>query len=302
MTSIPLEELFLIVFVLVDDWYQQKGKLLLRGKAGAKPEFTDSEVITLMLMQDFIPYPSETQYIAYIRANYLALFPRLVDQSQFNRRARNLRLLVERLRQDWIQRKAWHEQHCFLLDTKPVPVLGYKRDKHHSDFLGSANFGRCVSRNLKYFGYKLVTISTLSGIPLFYDLVPANTDERLAAEAVIDHFVFCDIFGDKGFIGLPWQTRIFDQTGNLIWTPRRSNQKLQNSPALNHFLSSKRERIEGVFHEIQDVGRNIERLLAKTVLGLATRVISKMTSHILRRLLLVDFGVNVQTFEVASAS
>jgi len=34
---------------------------------------------------------------------------------------------------------------------------------------------------------------------------------------------------------------------------------------LNRFLSSKRERIEGVFHEIQDqdVGRNIERLLAK---------------------------------------
>jgi hypothetical protein len=40
-----------------------------------------------------------------------------------------------------------------------------------------------------------------------------------------------------------------------------------------------------------DVGRNIERLLTKTVLGLATRVIAKMTSHILRRLLLVDFGV-----------
>jgi len=31
-------------------------------------------------------------------------------------------------------------------------------------------------------------------------------------------------------------------------------------------------------------------------------VIAKMTSHILRRLLLVDFGVNVQTFEVASAA
>jgi len=114
--------------------------------------------------------------------------------------------------------------------------------------------------------------------------------------------VLCDIFGDKGFIGLSWQTRIFDQTGNLIWTPRRTNQKLQNSPSLNRFLSSKRERIEGVFHEIQDVGRNIERLLAKTILGLATRVIAKMTSHILRRLLLVDFGVNVQTFEVASAA
>jgi hypothetical protein len=300
MTSIPLTDLFIIVYVLVDDWYQTKGRLYLQGKPGAKPEFLDSEVMTVMLMQEFIPYPSETQYIAFIRANYLALFPKLVSQSQFNRRARNLRLLVEKLRQYWLQRKAWHDQHCFLLDTKPVPVLSYKRNKQQSDFLGSADYGHCASRNLNYFGYKLVTISTLFGIPICYELVPANTDERQAAEAVIDHFVLCDIFGDKGFIGLAWQTQIFDQTGNLVWTPRRSNQKTQNSPALNRFLSSKRERIEGVFHEIQDVGRNIERLLAKTVLGLATRVIVKMTSHFLRRLLLVDFGVNVQTFAVSS--
>ncbi len=130
----------------------------------------------------------------------------------------------------------------------------------------------------------------------------AYTDERLAAEAVLNHFVLCDIFADKGFIGLQWQTKVFDQTGNLIWTPRRSNQKVQNSPQLNHFLSSKRERIEGVFHEIQNVGRNIERLLAKTVVGLATRMIAKVTSHILRYILWVDFGVNVQTFEVVSPS
>lgn len=94
MTSIPLTDIFTIIFVLVDDWYQTEGCKYLKGKAGKKHEFSDSEVITLMLMQDFIPFPSETQYIGFIRANYLALFPKLIDQSQFNRRARALRLLV----------------------------------------------------------------------------------------------------------------------------------------------------------------------------------------------------------------
>ncbi|MBE0695808.1 MAG: IS982 family transposase [Anaerolineaceae bacterium] len=295
-------DLFTIIFVLVDDWYQKEGVKLLRGKPGAKPEFTDSEVITLMLAQEFIPFPSETQYIGFIRANYLALFPKLVDQSQFNRRARALRLLVEQLRRYWLVQKGWHLHTRYLLDTKPVPVLGYKRNKDRSDFAGSANFGRCASRNLKYFGYKLVTISTLNGIPIVYDLVPANTDERLAAEAVIDYFSFCDIFADKGFLGLKWQTSIFDQTNNLLWTPRRANQKVQNSPDLDRWLSKIRERIEGVFHEIQNTGRNIERFLAKTILGLTTRVIAKMTAHLLRHLLRIDFAVNVQTFEVASAS
>lgn len=302
MTSITMIDLFTIIFVLVDDWYQAEGIKWLKGKAGTKPEFRDSEVITLMLGQEFIPFPGETQYLGFIRANYLALFPKLVDQSQFNRRTRALRLLVEHFRRYWIVQKGWHLHTRFLLDTKPVPVLSYKRDKKQSDFAGNADYGQCASRNLKYFGYKLVTISTLHGIPIVYDLVPANTDERAAAEAVIDHFAFCDIFANKGFLGLKWQTSIFDQTNNLIWTPRRANQKYQNSPGLDRWLSKIRERIEGVFHEIQDTGRNIERLLAKTVLGLITRVIAKMTAHLLRHVLRIDFGVNVQTFEVASAS
>jgi hypothetical protein len=298
MTSISISDILTIIFVLVDDWYQVQGAQLLKGKPGAKPEFSDSEVITLMLAQDFIPYPSETQYIGFIRANYRSLFPKLLDQSQFNRRARSLRLLVEQLRRYWIIQKGWHQQAQFLLDTKPVPVMGYKRSKRHSDFAGSASYGTCASRHLNYFGYKLVTVSTLNGIPVVYELVPANLDERLAAEAVIDYLCFCDIFADKGFLGLEWQTQIFDQTNNLIWTPRRNNQHYQNSPGLDRWLSSVRERIEGVFHEIQDTGRNLERLLAKTVLGFCTRVIMKMTSHVLRRLLYFDFGVNVQTFQL----
>ncbi len=301
MTSITISDLLTIIFVLVDDWYQKEGVKLLQGKAGRKPEFSDSEVMTLMLAQDYIPYPSETQYVEFIRANYDDLFPRLVDQSQFNRRARSLRLLVEKFRQYWIVQKGWNCQSCYLLDTKPVPVLGYKRNKSASDFLGNANYGICASRKLKYFGYKLVTVTTLRGIPVVYDLVPANLDERLAAEAIIDHLSACDLFSDKGFLGLEWQTQIFDQTNNLIWTPRRSNQYVQNARNLDRWLSSVRERIEGVFHEIQDTGRNIERLLAKTIVGLCTRVIAKMTSHLLRHLLLTDFGINVQTFQVNPA-
>ena len=298
MTSITISDLFIIIFVLVDDWYQVEGVKLLQGKPGKKPEFTDSEVMTLMLAHDYIPYPSETQYIEFMRANYLDLFPKLVDQSQFNRRSRSLRLLVEQLRRYWILQKGWNCQTRYLLDTKPVPVMGYKRNKSHSDFFGNANYGFCASRKLKYFGYKLVTVTTLRGIPMVYDLVPANLDERLAAEAIIDHLSCCDLFTDKGFLGLEWQTQIFDQTNNLIWTPRRSNQYVQNTRHLDRWLSSIRERIEGVFHEIQDTGRNIAHLLAKTITGLCTRVVAEVTSHLLRYLLLIDFGVNVQTFEV----
>ena len=92
--------------------------------------------MTVLLAMDYFPFPGETQFLGFIRANYLALFPKLLDQSQFNRRARSLRLLVEELRKHWaiMLGVTFHTQ--FLLDTKPVPVMGYKRGKRHSDFAG----------------------------------------------------------------------------------------------------------------------------------------------------------------------
>ena len=162
-----------------------------------------------MLAQDYIPYPGENQFIGYIKANYSDLFPDLITQSQFNRRARNLRLLVEEMRRHWLQELGLLSQVDLLLDTKPVPVMGYKRSKRCSDFAGSADYGVCASRNLKYYGYKLVSLCTLDGIPIVYELVSANTDERLAAESVLYALRSCHIYADKGFIGEDWQKRIF---------------------------------------------------------------------------------------------
>ena len=296
MQSISIAELLLVIYVVVDDWYQIQGQILLKGKTGRKPEFTDSEVVTLMLAQDYIPYPGENQFIGYMQANYPDLFPDLITQSQFNRRARNLRLLVEAMRRDWLQELGLLTQVDLLLDTKPVPVMGYKRSKRRSDFAGSADYGHCASRNMKYYGYKLVSLCTLEGIPVVYELVPANTDERLAAESVLYALRGCRIYADKGFIGEDWQERIFRHTRNRIYTAKRANQAEQNPVSFDRWLNSIRERIEGVFNEIQNTGRNIERLLAKTVVGLATRVIAKMTSHLLKFILRTSYGIDVQTF------
>ncbi|MCB0046476.1 MAG: hypothetical protein KDD92_13695 [Caldilineaceae bacterium] len=140
MSSISFEELATIIFILVDDWYQIEGVKHLQGKVGRKPVFSDSEVITLLLLMDYLPFPGENQCLGLIRANYLALFPKLVDQSQFNRRVRNLRFLVEEMRRSYLGQLGYLQQTTYLLDTKPVPVVGYKRSKRHSEFADCANW------------------------------------------------------------------------------------------------------------------------------------------------------------------
>ena len=107
-----------------------------------------------------------------MRANYRALFPHLPGQSQFNRRARRLWPWVEALRRHWAEDLGATRASLYLLDTKPLPVVGYKRDKGRSDFAASADYGVCASRNLKYFGYKLVLLCTPAGVPAAYELVP----------------------------------------------------------------------------------------------------------------------------------
>jgi hypothetical protein len=82
MHSIDFPTLLTIMYVLVDDWYKENAPRLLQGKVGAKPVFSDSELITLMLAIAFLSFESETQFLAFMRANYLQLFPRLCDQSQ----------------------------------------------------------------------------------------------------------------------------------------------------------------------------------------------------------------------------
>ncbi|MEM6282801.1 MAG: IS982 family transposase [Chloroflexota bacterium] len=240
MTSINIETLLTIIYVLVDDWYQDKGRQLLKGKAGRKPRFSDSEVMTLMIAEDYIPYPGETQYLGYIRANHADLFPELLDQSQFNRRARGLRYVVEALRRDWLMELGVEQQTTYLIDTKPIPVVGYKRSKSRSHFRGSADFGHCASRKMTSFGYKLVMVTTLDGIPVVYDLVSANTDERKAAEAVVDRIANAKLIGDKGFLGAEWQEQVHHQTRNTFITPKHKNQKVQHPDGFEVLLNSVR--------------------------------------------------------------
>jgi Transposase DDE domain len=310
MNSIDLESLMITVFVLVDDWYQTEGITLKALSPGAKPEMSDSEIMTLALMMDYLPFPGETQFIGFIRANYQAWFPNLLTQSQFNRRFRQLEPMLERLRRKWVWQLGGENATSFVIDTKPIPVMGYRRSKRRSDFDGSANYGYCAARKMKYFGYKLVMLSTLKGLPIAYELVSANTDERKAVEGVLEAVRHCDIYGDKGFIGQDWrreasplgQEVIASSTGNQIWTIHRENQQHQHSSDLKRLISKVRQRIEGVFHEIQNTGRNPERLLNKTVVGFTTHMAAKITSHTLRLLLRLQFGIDVQTFQSTTPS
>jgi hypothetical protein len=63
---------------------------------------------------------------------------------------------------------------------------------------------------------KLVLLCSLQGDSVYYDLGPANTDERDAAEQVFQRCQHLDILADKGFISDSWQAQQTQQ-GIYVW-------------------------------------------------------------------------------------
>ena len=88
--NMPTETFLTALYTIIDDWYQQHAPKLLTGRADKKPLFCASEALTLAVAQHWLGIAREREFLRFIRNNYLPLFPRLVDQSQFNRRMRAL--------------------------------------------------------------------------------------------------------------------------------------------------------------------------------------------------------------------
>lgn len=266
---------------------------------GAKPVFSDSEILTLNLAMDYFEFTSEVRYLHFVKANYLHLFPKLIVQSQYNRRSRRLRLLLNKFRGFLLKQLDIHFENYFIIDSTPVITVGYKRDKSRSNFLGSANYGVCKARNLKYFGYKLIMLTDLFGLPYSFELVPANTDERLAADEILDTLPnhICYVIGDKGFISKEWQS-LYAEQGIYIWTSKRENQKNQNPEWFENLWKGLRERVEGAFDVLKEGGRSVEKALARTIEGLSTRVIGKITTITLRRYLKRFFQINTLDYTI----
>jgi hypothetical protein len=299
---IGTEILIITIYFIVNNWYLTEGYKYLTGKPGRKPEFTDSEMITFIILKEFLQFRSERTFLGFMHGDYLEMFPDMVDQGQFNRRSRALRLVIDKFRSHLADSFGAQLASLYVLDTEPVPVVGYKRPKNRSEFLGSAEYGYCKSKELHYWGYKLVMLITADGIPAAFELVPANTDERDAAEEVLYATNPGSIaLGDKGFIDEERQEAWEKRYGVSVYTFKRKNQHKQNPPAIQQLLIENREQIETAFSSMDRV-EGLENQGAKTVLGLATRTIAKIAAYTFRKYLLRFYGIDVLTFQTVKIS
>src|SRR2546421_12883963 len=154
------------LFTIVDD--TMKGSPMIQQtleRPGPAPHLCDSEVITLAIYQELIGEPREDHFFRLHQEPLRSYFPGLNERSRYNRRKRDLWSVILAVRISLqVVLDALELEETAIIDSAPVPCLGYKRGKHATDFAGTAEYGVCSSKAMKYFGLKLHSVVSLTGV------------------------------------------------------------------------------------------------------------------------------------------
>ena len=182
-----LDTFLTTVYCLVDDLYRTQMLPHKPRRRGHRPEVADSEVLTLGLLAQWRLDRSERALLRYAAQHWQAYFPRLLSQSAFHRRLRDLAGVLCRLGPAIaaevavrLEAPASYE----VLDGVPVPLMRRCRGRRHRCFGPEAAIGRGGADKGWYYGVELLAAIQPSGCLSGFVYGPADTEERWLADAL----------------------------------------------------------------------------------------------------------------------
>src|SRR6056297_2334606 len=84
-------------------------------KKGKKAHFSDLEVISLAITSEALSITSENLLFKKIKSDYHEQFPNIIDRSQFNRRRRHLKPLIQKVQTSIASQLTFGED-TFIID------------------------------------------------------------------------------------------------------------------------------------------------------------------------------------------
>ena len=270
------------LFTIVDD--VMKGSAVIQDalqRPGPAPRLTDSELVTIALYQELIGEPREDHFFRLHQASLLPFFPGLNERSRYNRRKRDLWSVILAVR---ISLQIVLDAHQFeemaVVDSAPVPCVGYKRSKASSDFAGRADYGVCSSKAMKYFGCKFHSVVSLSGVIMGFVVTPASPYDNQVLVELLDscsHHL-TSLLGDGAFNDAVLQSYLEQYRGLQLLAPTKVNQPAKRSQQAQRQLNRLRLICETVNAQLQEQ-LHLSKHYAKSTWGLVTRIAAKVTAH-----------------------
>jgi hypothetical protein len=260
-----LDALLTALYVLTDDF------LPARRGPGRRPTLNDAEVICLAVAQVLLDCPSERRFLRLARHRLGHLFPLLLGQSGYNKRVRALAPQIA-LALGYLARcsPSWCDN-LRLLDSTPVPCAASRETVKRSEFAGHASYGYCRSHSRYFWGFRLMLLCAPDGMPIAFDLFPANLPERDAAAEILRRVELdgYTIIADKGFAGADFEQLVTDLGARLLRPDRKDETRRHGS------LAPVRQWIESVIDTLKGQ-LSLEDHGAHTIPGLAVRVAQRL--------------------------
>jgi Transposase DDE domain len=271
-----------IIFTMIDDAMKASPTIQhALHRPGRPPHLTDSEVVTIAIYQELIGEPREDHFFRLHAPSLREYFPGLNERSRYNRRKRDLWSVIMAVRLSLsLVLDALQDADIGVVDSAPMPCMGRKRDKRHSDFVGVADYGLCCAKSMKYFGCKLHTLVSLTGVIMGFLLTSASPYDNQPLLELVDrtphHLQY--LLGDGAYNDQPLQAYLACFRSLLLLAPVKSNQPKKRTEAEQKQLNSLRLIVETVNAQLQEQF-HLSKHYAKSVWGLVTRTASKLTAH-----------------------
>jgi hypothetical protein len=270
-----IEEFIIAVFVTIDAHLEALLKRYPPRSRGFAPGLSDSEVLTLEIVGEFLGYHSDTGIWRYFRRHWSAWFPALGERSTFTRQAAHLWRYKQLLHQHLLQELAAQQGDLYRVDGFPMPVCGFKRAPQAKVFKGLASFGSSATKLGTFYGFRGHLLINAQGVILGLEVTPAHVDERdVVPELVVGLQGL--LLGDKGYIRSSLTTELKEQKLTLL-TPLRKNMD-NYTPLFNRTVSRHRQLVETVIGHLCH-WFDIERILARDLWHLTSRLARKILAH-----------------------
>ena len=258
-----LEALVVAAYVFADEYPVPAGP-------GRPAKVSDAELIALAVAQAAIGFSSDRQFLGAIGRMLPGWFPHLPDQSQYNRRLRQLVGLMSQVQQRLAHWLDWGGAR--LCDGTLIGVANYPGCAQRSEFAGFARYGFAKSSHRFVWGVRLVLLTDGRGLPLGYTVVPANEKEYEPLAELLTGTPAEIVIADKGLWGRDYKQRLA-AAGTTLLTPNKT--RTAANLGRERALASTRLVIESVFANLKEPMR-LERHLARTPAGLAVRIAQRM--------------------------
>jgi len=245
---------------------------------GGRPEVTDAELVCIAVAQVLLRFDDERHWLRIAPRLIGHLFQRLLRQSEYNTRLRQLAQLMEAAVRWLADATPATAEQLRLMDATPVPCGASAVTAKRSGLYGYAGYGYCPSHSRWYWGCKLLLICTCDGTVTGFSLAnPKLHGERDQARQTLERQPAnrpepgTAVVTGKGLSGQ--ETEEFFAGDDLSLTLIRPARKDEKQP--RPFPNWLRQRVEAVIWTLKNQ-LGLERHGGRIPAGLWARIIQRL--------------------------